>query len=120
VSGYVSTADGGAGTKTTVLKLGSTTIVTGTSPNTLTNTLNYAWDAEATITCRTTGGSGTVVGNTTWRISNTNAQVVGTFGATTSAVTVDTTATQTIDMTFNNGNATGAIRTTQATVEVIN
>jgi hypothetical protein len=118
MGGYVSAADGGVGTKTLTLKLGGTTIATGTSLTTFATTLNYGWLAEAYITCRSIGAGGTVVGFSRWgtQIAGTNAYAQPTAQSL-APVTVNTTGSLALDLQFNNGNATGTVTTTFATVD---
>lgn len=121
MGGYVSTADGGAGTKTLVFKLGGVTVATGTSAATFTTVLNQEWMAEAEFTCRTAGAGGTVFGGARWmtQVASSSA-MTGVFAASNATAAANTTGTLAIDLTFNNGHATGAIKTTWATVEVLN
>jgi hypothetical protein len=118
--GYVSTADGGAGTKTVNIYLGGTNIATAASGATITTIINNGWTFDGTITCRTAGVSGTCTAGGQWLTQIGAASPVGVMTTATGASTINTTGTLAIDVQFNNGNATGAIRTTYATVEILN
>lgn len=111
------------GNVTIKIKLGSTVIATGTITNILASASNNAFEFMGEITCRTTGASGTVMvnGNTDY---DTGVLAQGTLslnnaGATT---TIDTTASQILDVTFTwaTANASNTISTTTASVEVLN
>jgi hypothetical protein len=121
MAGFVSVADGGAGTKTLNLKLGATSIASGSSIATQTTVANQFWTATAVITCRTTGAGGTVVGYADWdgNIAASTARYGLRVGSL-APVTVNTTGTLAIDLIYNNGNATGTLTTTNAVVEVFN
>ena len=116
VGGYQSTADGGSAAHVITLKLGGVTVVTFTSPA-YTGALNSGFSFNAEIVCRSVGSSGTV-----WSFSPSIGYVQGSanyYLNSTAAATVNTTTALTLDLTYNNGNATGALTTTAATVELL-
>jgi hypothetical protein len=119
--GYISVADGGAGTKTLTLSLGGVTVATGTSGATFATLVNQEWIATAFITCRTAGAGGTVYGGGRWgtqiAANGGGSQV---FAAATATAACNTTGTLAVDLKFNNGDATGTVTTTVAIVEVLN
>jgi hypothetical protein len=121
LSGYVSTADGGAGTHTLTLLLGGVSVATGTSGATFTTILNQGWTATAEITCRTTGAGGTVIGNARFLTEIGVAPPDGIFAGPTAQTTAacNTTGTLSVDLQLNNGNAAGILTTTNAIVEIV-
>jgi hypothetical protein len=120
LGGYISTADGGAGTKTLTLTLGGVTVASGTSGATFTTVGNAGWEAVATITCRTVGAGGTVIGGGNWSTQIATANPNAVYAVATGTAAANTTGTLAIDYKLNNGNGTGAVRTTYALVEVLN
>jgi hypothetical protein len=122
MSGFVSVADGGASTHTLTLLLGGVSVATGTSGATFTSVLNAGWTAEATITCRTAGAGGTVIGtarfDTEVALATLDSIIAGPTSQTTAAA--NTTGTLAVDLQFNNGNATGTITVVDASVEILN
>jgi Pectate lyase superfamily protein len=120
MGGYVSVADGGAGTKTLSILLGGTVVATATSGATFTTVGNAAWTAHATITCRTTGSSGTVQAGGDWMTQIASASPVGVIAANTTTTTINTTSGLKPDVQFNNGNATGTVTTTYARITQLN
>jgi hypothetical protein len=120
LAGYVSAADGGAGTKTLNLYLGGTNIATAASGATFQTVLNAGWTCECWMTCRTAGAGGTVTANGIFLTQIAAAAPVGVISLATGTSACNTTGTLVIDVKFNNGNATGTIRTTSAVVEILN
>lgn len=101
------------------IKLGSTTVLDTTAINSGNGT-NKMWTVDGVITCRTTGGSGTVFGQGFYaelHPSGTTDSMVNT-----GATTVDTTATQAISVTaqWGTANAGNTITCTNLTVETQN
>lgn len=92
------------------VKLGSTQIgSTGATSVTQTSQTNRTWRVEYAIVCQTTGGSGTVEGQGVFTRFNTNEQTSVLWGmTTTSAVTVNTTTSQTLQMSAQWGTADAA------------
>lgn len=78
------------------------------------------WELEAILTCRASGVSGTVYGQTLFESAGTGS--TRQMSAATSTVTVDWTASQTIDVTAQWANADSAleIEATNAIIEVLN
>lgn len=82
------------------VKLGTNVIASATFTP-LASITNLGWDLEFEIQCRTTGGGGTVFGQCRFIFDSTTltaAQVD--FAPATGTVAVDTTASQTVDLTF--------------------
>lgn len=114
VFGYTSTQDGAGYTKTLTATLGGTTIATGTTGAAFQAATNTGWQAELIITCRTTGASGSVhAQGCIWQQIVSAAQNV-TRAVATATTTINTTNSQVINLTFNNGGATGVLTTTNA------
>jgi hypothetical protein len=91
------------------LKLGATTIIDSTAitlPNTVTN---MWWHFKGTITCRSVGASGTVIASGVVYYGAAGTLLHMPMVAT-AAVTVDTTASQILDLTFQWG-ASDALNT---------
>lgn len=120
LGGYISAADGGAGTKTLTLALGGVTVATGASGATFTTVVNNGWSAKAFITLRTAGGGGTCIGGAEWGTQIATANEVGVKAVATGTAACNTTGTLAINLSINNGNATGTIRTTYARVMTSN
>ena len=121
LSGYTSIATAGAGTHTLLLTLGGVTVATGTS--TIMNAiLNGGWTSTVEITCRTTGGTGTVAGTAQFiprRAVTTGQPAVLDASGSAGPATIATTIANVLDLTLNNGNAVGTYTTTGALVELI-
>lgn len=119
MGGVESTADGAVGAKTILLSLGGTTVATGTSATFL-STLNAGWRLTATIVCRTAGSSGSVQAGGLYQIDGTFNTAIPVFLTSTAATTINTTGTLAVNLTYNNGTATGVLKTTYALVKVSN
>ena len=114
-SGFVGTADGGAAVKTIVFSLGGVTIATATTAST-TSTLNSPWAIqECHFTVRTTGAGGTGYGY----ILAQDPGIWSGFAVSTATFAINTTNALAVNITYNNGNATGSLTTTEATVEIL-
>lgn len=113
--GYVS--ETGNPTFRVRIKLGATTILDTTAVSFTGNLTNQEWSVSADITCRTTGVSGTVMGQ--GRFVCETGDVFGMV--LTAAVTVNTTTTETVDVTAQWGTAAAGdtITCTNLTVEVL-
>lgn len=109
------------GTVTLLVKLGGTTVCTSGARTPTAGVSSDFWSLEADITCRTSGASGTVMGhgNATTpaaAFTSLNWPMINT-----GTTTIDTTATQAVDVTWDWGtadsdnSATGTI----ATIEVL-
>ena len=82
------------------VKIGSTTIVTFTARTGINNASNQSWRVEATIVCRTTGSSGTVMGYGTVYINTaTGVDTVETV-VNNAATTVNTTTAQALQVSL--------------------
>lgn len=112
MGGYASTGASNA-VHWLLISLGGVTVATGGFAFGSSN--NWGWQATATITCRTTGSSGTVVSGGDFMVNFELPVVASGVGT----ATVDTTGTLAIDMTLNNGSVTGAYRTQYAVVEAL-
>lgn len=114
-----------ADTASVRIKVGSVTVASSIDdafPVTLTNSL---YIGELLLTCRTTGATGTlfVQGYTTiYAASSADMTVYGRQLVATSAVTIDTTATGQLNITYqwSNARAGNTITSTNATIEVLN
>lgn len=110
-----------AGNLTIRVKFGSTTIATGTISTLINSATNAGIQFNVTITTRTTGASGTVVvdgsvGYDTTGVLTRNFVALNNAGATS---TIDTTASQVIDVTAQYATGTGnTLKTTTATIEL--
>jgi hypothetical protein len=114
--GYYSST--GNPTITVRVKLGSTTI--GTMTGSSGNGSNDTFEAWSDITCRTTGGTGTVFTQGVYREVQSSGLIAGTDN--TSTTTVDTTASQAVSITVEWGTAAAGntISATNFTLEVLN
>lgn len=115
VRGYVS--DTGTPTYRFRIKLGSTTVLdTGTV--TFAGTVsNDQWAAEGIMTCRTTGVSGTVMAEGMWAAeTNTNSNRAPMTN--TATTTIDTTASQVVDVTWQWGTSSSSNTITAAILMV--
>lgn len=104
LGGHITT-DAAPGTGTITVKLGSTTYVTVAGFTLDASMTNRIWTLEGLITCRTTGATGTVNGSFVWVVYPTNATVHIENMVVTSAVTIDTTASQAVDVVWSANDA---------------
>lgn len=115
-------SDTGTPTLNIKVKLGSTVIAQTTAIALAGTISNNYFEAEAGITCRTTGASGTVIaqGHMIYDESTHAGTMWGM--ANTAATTIDTTASQALDVTatWGTGVSANTISGTNATVEVLN
>lgn len=122
ISGIFSTT-ASPGNLTFTAKLGATTIGTATITNLLANTTDGAFDGTIEFTCRTTGGSGTIMtnGKVSYDIGTfvQGAAALNNTGATT---TIDTTTSKAIDITvtWQTANASNTISNTTCFIETLN
>jgi hypothetical protein len=95
-------------------KMGGTTFLTLTS--TAAVVTNGLFSAEFTVTCRTTGAAGTVIGNA-WAIANNGLL----SSADTGTHTVDTTAAEnlTVTLQWSAASASDTLTLTEATLELL-
>lgn len=110
------------GNLTIVVKLGSTTIASSTISNILASASNNAFQGAGTITCRSAGASGSVSMN--GNVNYDTGVLTRGFAALNnsgSTVTLDTTASQTLDITVQwaTASASNSIKATTATVEIL-
>lgn len=101
------------------VKLGSTTILT-TGAIASGNGSDDAWVCDAFFTCRTTGGTGTVIGQGYYEEVHGNGNRGGMVN--TATTTIDTTASQAISITVEWGTADAGntISCTNVLIEVLN
>jgi len=104
------------------LKLGSTVIATNLGTFTV-NLSNDSWQFDGAFTCRLTGASGSVKAQgqfaTSAALGGLSTSRTLKMGITYDAVTIDTTAAQTIDFTLAPGDAQTGITTTGGFIMVI-
>lgn len=102
------------------VKFGSTVLCSTAAIGAYPGLSNALFTAVADITCRTTGGSGTVFSQGVVTGFDGTSDIFGMVS--TSTVTIDTTATQAIDVTaqFGTAEATSTITATNTTFEVLN
>jgi hypothetical protein len=132
MKGYMNTAGSSPGNLTVRVKYGSTLLGTTTTAALVTGANEFEWTIDTTITCRTTGASGTVSMQGTFQHNRSSSTPVwtvhaignGTFAhANTSAVTIDTTAASEIEATAQfsaTGSGTNRITSTVAYLEILN
>lgn len=102
--GYMSTV-AGTPSVTLRLKLGSTTLATATVANMTSGLSNVSLDSKVMIVTKTVGAAGTVYGGGRTLLDTGNAATAVMGFVNTSPVTIDTTAAQTLDITWQWGAA---------------
>jgi hypothetical protein len=111
------------GNLTVNVKLGSVAVLTATNAL-VASVSNQWWSLDAEITCRSTGASGSVMGNACVLLRNAAPAlaVIGWEMVNTSPVTVDTTGALTVDLTatFTVQSSSNTISCTNASLEVLN
>lgn len=110
------------GTLTIALKLGSTGIVTTGAQTPTALLTDLFWECEVLLTCRTTGATGTVIAQGSFRyFAAAVGAITGWEMIDTSTVTVDTTASKSIDLTADwlTADASNSIRGTNCVAELI-
>jgi hypothetical protein len=125
LSGKYGTKTAPAGDITIKVKLGSTVVNTSGTHSVDPGETDQFWTVDLCLTCRTTGASGTVIGQTSWNHSvagavSTAMQVAPMVAN--SAVTIDTTTSQAVDVTaqWSTANASNTITTTCCQIEWMN
>jgi len=103
-----------------ILKIGSTEIVSSGAITTASGLSNNVITVEATLTVRSIGASGTVIGMGSLMIDDTHYPLFNSSDITT-VVTIDTTAAQTVDVTatWGTASASNTITGQTATIEVL-
>lgn len=121
VSGIFSDDAVTPGTVTVVAKLGSTTVCSTGAQTPAAGVANGGWKAVIHVTCRTAGGSGTVMAHGAFENQGTALAESNWWMVNTGTTTIDTTATQAIDVTWDWGTADSDNSTTGqiALVEVL-
>jgi hypothetical protein len=106
------------------VKLGGTTIATGTASAILANASNASFSGEAKIVCITAGGSGTVVveGGLDYSVGNNLARFTVDLNNAGATTTVNTFTADAIDVTatWDTAVSTKSITCTQVSIEAIN
>lgn len=131
--GYISTKTAPVGTLGFNVNIGSTTVLTGSNPDTITAGIaNARWEVDAVMTCRTTGATGTIVaqGYAAWYDFLTVTSIPGktvhmmaiTQFVNTAATTIDTTSSQALNVTatWGTANQSNDLECTNFTVEALN
>lgn len=122
--GFYSTDGAAAGNLTFNLKIGGTTVCTTGARTAVNGAANYYWEIEAEITCRTTGGGGTVFAQAKF-LHQEDATTYNAFIwplINTATDTVDTTASNALDLTVTWGTADSdnTITCSNSSIEVLN
>lgn len=104
------------------VKLGSTVIASATTSAFVTGASSDYFDFETTITCRTTGGSGTVMSNGIVSYAGATGPVFDAVNNGGSTATVATNASQVLDVTveWDGADAGKVIKTTTCVIEGLN
>lgn len=112
----------GGSTATIKLKLGSTELTSVTTSSYVATAANFFMKHEFLITCRSTGASGTVFAQGYTLCPSSATTIIGAFNTETATTTIDTTASQVIDVVASAaGGGTGSIVHGDNTViEVLN
>lgn len=111
------------GNVTVRMKLGSVTVASVVISNILSSASNNAFQFTGSVTCRTTGASGTVVtdGNASYEtgLLSRGFAPLNNAGAT---ATVDTTTSKALDVTVQwaTGSASNTMTVTNASIEILN
>lgn len=110
-------------TVTVKIKYGSTVLTSKATTALVTGGTNLAWEAEALITCRTTGGTGTVQvgGGLTYQVAGA-AAVYDELNNGVATSTLDTTASGLLDITVTHSaaNASNTVKSLVSSFEVLN
>lgn len=114
--GYISNT----GTPTLRLKfyIGTTAIVDTGAQSMSTISGSQRWVFDGTITCRTTGGTGTVQAQGELRYWTNATSVIGISTVTTSPIVIDTTIIQVVDITAQWGTSSASNTITSSDVVV--
>lgn len=125
LAGRYGTKDAPAGNIDVKVKLGATVVNSVASHALDPSETDQYWRLELCLTCRTTGASGTVIGQTAWEhaaLSSGNTAMEVASMVATGVVTVDTTASKLVDVTaqFSTANASNTITTTCCQIEWLN
>lgn len=89
-----------------------------TTMSTITGTMR--WTFDCIITCRSTGGSGTVIAQGEFRYYTVATTIAGADAVSTTTTTIDTTTTQAIDVkaTWGTANASNTLTCTNFLAEI--
>lgn len=106
------------------IKLGGTTLATGTANALAATATNIGFVGEVLITCRTTGASGTVIimGGLVYGVGGNLAPLALDINNGTSTTTLDTTGTLTFDctVTWSNNTAGNSVSSLNCLLESLN
>lgn len=123
MSGVYSTVAVTGDTVTIKVKYGTTVVSSKATTALLTGGTNLAWEAEVLITCRTTGGSGTVqiAGGVTYQVASA-AAIYDELNNGVATTTIDTTASSLLDITVTHSaaNASNTVKSLVSAFEVLN
>lgn len=123
LEGLISDDAAAPGTHTFAAKLDAVVISSSAANTPAVGLTNKHWDMDVTLTCRSTGASGKVVGAGSFSYENTlSAGYWGLIKTEATIATVDTTQADTLAVTLTNGtnDADNIFVTQAATVEVLN
>lgn len=113
---------GSSGTAATLLiklKFGSTVILATAATAPANSLTNRYWELDIVLTCRTTGASGSIIGQGLFRsMAAASGNLQGWEMTATAAVTIDTTGTNVIDLTATYGGANAADTITCSNCEI--
>lgn len=114
-------ANTGTPTMQVKAKLGSTSVYDSTAVTMTTITGTTYFNIEFDLTCRTVGASGTVQAQGAMVYQTSTSALVGIASPSTAATTIDTTASNALDVTVQWGtsSASNTITATNTTVEVL-
>jgi hypothetical protein len=104
------------------IKLGATIILDTTAVTMTTITGSMRFKVEGTLTCRTTGASGTIFSQGDVKYFSIASTANNIDMVNTTTTTIDTTASQAIDVTctWGTANASNTISSTNTTIEILN
>jgi hypothetical protein len=120
-SGHYSTKASTAGNLNLLIYLGSTAIVSTGDFAVTDNLTGRGWKLDVEITCYTTGASGTVWAQGIAMLFTAAGTIVHREMVKTATVTVDTTASQAVDVRadWQTSDASNSITCTNATIEIL-
>lgn len=124
VRGLYSTPTLSVGSVLVKIKLGGTTLASGTANALVATATNLGYEGTALITCQTVGASGTaiIMGGLTYAVGNNIAPLVLAINNGTSTTTIDTTGTLVFDctVTWSNNTAGNSVSSLNCLLEGLN
>lgn len=117
-SGVYSTTTTAPGTLNIQVKLGGTTISSTTATSLQTSQLNQPWVLSYTLTCLSSGASGTVIGNNFFAIYNTSTTIEAWPMTMAATKTIDTTASLSVSVTATFSVASSSNSITQSNLQI--